>query len=573
MVSDTATLLNILEQLRSQPHEAATVEFKSNWDQPQDIGEYLSALGNAAALERHDRAWLVWGVDNQTHAVKGTSFNPFSAKGEGNQSLIMWLTQKITPRPDFQFHELEHSDGRVVMLEIYPPRTAPLAFAGIRHIRVDSHKTKLSEHMDKEARLWETLGGTDDWTGQVVAEATLEDLDPEAVEFARAKFTEYLVKSEPDASRHEKIRAEAKGWDVPTLLSKARITKQGRITRSALLLLGRDEAAHFLAPADIKISWILRDEHNRAIASQHFGMPLLRSSEALFGRIRNVTVEYMPDGTLFPTPVSQYDPWVIREALHNCIAHQDYRLGGKINAVEHPDRLVFSNLGTFIPPSIEWMLEHQSPPEHYRNQWLIDGMVRLRMIDQIGSGIRRMFETQRERFFPLPDYVIDDNSADRPRVEVSISGKILDVKYTQALMKRADLDLRRVILLDRVQKHQKITPEEVKGLKSDKLIEGRAPNYHISAKVADWTEQKASYIRTRGLDDKYYQQLVVEYLQKYRQATRQELDALILPKLPDFLDAGQRAHKIKNLLQSMRRGGVIHPQGPRSSAVWRLGPG
>ena len=99
-----------------------------------------------------------------------------------------------------------------------------------------------------------------------------------------------------------------------------------------------------------------------------------------------------------------------------CIRDRDYTLGGKVNVVEFPDRLVFTNLGSFLPPSVEWMLEHQSPPEHYRNQWLIDAMVRLRMIDQIGSGIRRMYETQRDRFFPLPDFGIDVDSTSKPRV-------------------------------------------------------------------------------------------------------------------------------------------------------------
>ena len=80
------------------------------------------------------------------------------------------------------------------------------------------------------------------------------------------------------------------------------------------------------------------------------------------------------------------------------VAHQDYVLGGKINVVEHPDRLVFGNLGEFLAPNVEWMLAHQSPPEHYRNQWLINGMIRLRMIDRLGSGIRRMFDKQRKRF-------------------------------------------------------------------------------------------------------------------------------------------------------------------------------
>ena len=564
------SMLDVLEQLRRSPNESATVEFKSNLSDPKAIGEYISALANSAALEGHTRAWLVWGVEDGTHAVNGTTFDPFSAKGEGNQSLIMWLQQLTSPRADFSFHTVPHPDGKVILLEIHPARSKPIAFHSARFIRIDSHKVKLDDHGDKEARLWEALGVKQDWTGEIVASATLDDLDPDAIDFARARFIEYLIRSEPDTSRHDRIRADAAAWDVPTLLNKAHVTKQGRITRAALLLLGHDESAHFLAPADAKISWILRDADNKAISSQHFGLPFLRTTEEVFHRIRNLQVEHMPDGSLFPTPVSQYDPWVIREALHNCIAHQDYTLGGKVNVVEFPDRLVFTNLGSFLPPSVEWMLEHQSPPEHYRNQWLIDAMVRLRMIDQIGSGIRRMYETQRERFFPLPDFVIDVDSMSKPRVEVAISGKILDAKYTQALMHASELDLRQVLLLDRVQKGQGLTPKEAKVLRSEGLIEGRAPNYLISSKVADWTAQKAKYIHNRGFDDSYYKQLVIEYLQKYNKASRKELDDLLLPKLPEVLDAEQRAHKVRNLLQAMRRADLIERRGSKNAPEWRL---
>lgn len=357
---------------------------------------------------------------------------------------------------------------------------------------------------------------------------------------------------------------------MPTLLNKAKLTKQGRITRSALLLLGKDESAHFLAPADTKISWVLRDTNNTTKSSQHFSLPLLLSTDKVFSYIRNVTIEHMPDGTLFPTAIQQYDPWVIREALHNCIAHQDYQLGGKINVVEHPDRLVFSNLGQFIPPSVEWMLDHQSPPEHYRNQWLIDGMIRLRMIDQVGSGIRRMFQTQRDRFFPLPDYRIDENELGKPRVEVMIPGQVLDMKYTQLLMKRSDLELRQVLLLDSIQKKRALPAEDIRALRKLKLIEGRAPNLYVSAKVAEWAGQKANYIRNKGLDDGYYRELVVDYLKKYGQATRRELDELLLPKLSDVLDASQKAHKVRNLIQAMRRDELIYRDGPKATAEWRL---
>lgn len=568
---DEAGLIELVDQLRNQRREKSAVEFKANWRAPKDIGEYISALGNAAVLERQERAWLVWGINDSTHQVEGTSFDPFSAKGEGNQPLVMWLTQKTSPRPDFLFHEVPHPEGRVVLLEIHPPRTAPLAFSGERFIRIDSHTTKLSQHPDKEARLWDLLGQKQDWSGEIVAEATLDDLDPEAIATARRRFQEYLLKGEPDTERHEQIKADVQRWDLPMLLNKLRITKQGRITRSALLLLGRDEAAHFLSPVDAKITWVLRDAHNRTESSQHFGIPFLLSTDKVFARIRNVMIEHMPDGSLFPTAVARYDAWVIREALHNCVAHQDYRLGGKINVVEHPDMLVFSNLGQFIPPSVEWMLEHQSPPEHYRNQWLIDGMIRLRMIDQVGSGIRRMFETQRNRFFPLPDYLIDTTEQGLPRVEVTIVGTILDVKYTRMLMQRSDLDLREVLLLDRVQKRRELTPDEVKALKAEKLIEGRSPNYFVSAKVASWTGDKARYIRNRGLDDDYYRKLITDYLSKYGRATRQDIDDLLMPKLPEVLEHTQKENKIRNLMQAMRRDGVIHREGPKAKPVWRLG--
>lgn len=570
---DQSSLLETLERLRGLPREAATVEFKGSVQEPAEIGQYLSALANSAALEGHDRGWMVWGVEDGTHIVKGTTFDPFTKKGEGNQSLLMWLQQKTSPKADFTFHECDHPPGKVILLEIHPPRTAPIAFSGTRYIRIDSHKTRLAEHPDKEARLWGKLGQLDDWSGEVVSEATIEDLDPDAVGQARQRFTEYLVKSEPDASRHEELRRNAQTWDVPTLLNKARLTKEGRITRSALLLLGKDETAHRLSPADAKISWILRDAGGKTVSSQHFGPPFLLASDQIFARIRNVMIEQMPDGTLFPTAIQQYDSWVIRETLHNAVAHQDYRLGGKINVVEYPGSLVFSNLGQFIPPSVEWMLEHQSPPEHYRNQWLIDGMIRLRMIDQVGSGIRRMFETQRERFFPLPDYSFAASDSGRPRVEVTISGQVLDTKYTQTLMKRSDLDLSQVLLLDRVQKGVALSKKEAEQLKRLGLIEGRYPRIFVSGRIAAATGGQAQHIRKRGFDNRYYRDLLVELIREHGPIGPAVITELFMDKLPDSLNATQKRAKIRNLTFDLaHRRGIIEnigkPRGP--GALWKL---
>lgn len=571
---DTAALHAKLMELLHLPREQATVEFKENLQDAETIGQYLSALANTAALERKDRAWMVWGVADGSHQIVGTNFDPYQKVGNkdkvANQALQMWLQVRTTPRADFVFHELDVQGKRVVMLEVHPAASAPVAFQNVRYIRVDSHTMNLAQLPSQESRLWKALGVSEDWTGGVITEATMDDLDPQAVAAARMRYAEYWVRGEPDTSRHASIRAEVAAWDVEILLNKARVTKQGKITRAALLLLGKDESAHFLAPVDAKMAWILRDARNDTVTSQPFGIPFLLATERLCARIRNVTLDHMPDGSLFPTPVPQYDNWVLREALHNCVAHQDYELGGKINVVEHPDRLVFTNLGQFIPESVEWMLEHQSPPEHYRNKWLIDAMIRLRMIEQAGSGIRRMFTTQRQRLFPLPDYEFGQTAQGFPRVELTLQGRILDPKFARVLMARSDIELGQVLLLDRVQKGGSISAAEAKVLREMGLIEGRAPRYFISAKVADAVDQKAKYIHQRGLSDSYYQQLVLDFLCKYGQATRADLDELLLRKLPDVLSEAQKANKVKNLIQSMKKEGLIYPEGPRSGTVWRL---
>jgi len=564
-------LLELVDRLCARRREGMTVEFKMNLRDPDQIGEYISALANSAALEGAERAWLIWGIDDSA-VVRGTSFDPFVEKVK-NQSLIMWLQHQTAPKADFEFHPCTHLKGPLIVLEIHPPRTAPIEFKGVRYIRIDSHKTRLSEHMDKEARLWTRLGQSEDWSGEVVGEATVEDLDPEAIEQARIRFTEFLLKGESDIRRHEAIRRDAKGWRTATLLDKARITKDGAITRSALLLLGRDESAHRLSPADVKMSWILRDERGSTTSSQHFGPPFFLTTERLFARIRNVMVEHMPDGTLFPSAVQQYDPWVIREALHNAVAHQDYRFGGKINVTEYPDRLVFFNLGQFLPQSIEWMLEKQSPPAQYRNRWLIDGMIRLRMIDQVGSGIRKMFEEQRRRLFPLPEYELGDGHSGQPSVQVTISGQIRDLKYAQALMSRLDLELPDILLLDKVAKGIRLPKKEIARLKELGLVEGRYPKIVVSAKLASATSSQAQDIRRRGFDTQYYRDLVLKLIREHGPIEPKVIQDLLMDKLPDSLTAVEKRSRIRNLTFDLaHRKELIEnvgaPRGP--GARWRL---
>jgi ATP-dependent DNA helicase RecG len=241
-------------------------------------------------------------------------------------------------------------------------------------------------------------------------------------------------------------------------------------------------------------------------------------------------------------------------------------LGGRINVVEEPESVLFTNVGEFLPGSVEEVIRRDAPLDVYRNRFLAEAMVQLNMIDTIGSGIKRMFIKQRQRSFPMPDYDLNEPG----RVRVRIIGKVIDERYTRMLSARPDLDLLDVIALDKVQKGHRVTNDEFKSLKSKRLVEGRRPKLFVSAEVAAATDTKADYIKRRGFDKEHYKKMVVAYLEKFGQARRDELDRLLLEKLSDALTQPQKREFIRNLLQGLRREGLIEPQGATRWATWRL---
>jgi ATP-dependent DNA helicase RecG len=546
-------LIALVDRLRALPTESEWLEFKRNHADPQEIGEYLSALANEASLSSQPRGYLVFGIDDTTHAVVGTRFDPYTAKAKGNQDLLPWMGALLQPNPGVEVLAVDHPTGRVVMLAVGPARDRPITFKGTAYCRAGTSKTELSRHPEKERTLW-TRGS--DWSSELCDGASLSDLDLEAIAKAREQF---VVK-------HPTQAVELNGWDDMTFLNKARVLRQGAVTNTAVLLLGRSESATLLAPAVAKLSWVLKDESNHELDYEHIGPPFLLAGDRLLKRIRNLIVRAMPSGTLFPQEISQYDPWVVREALHNAIAHQDYRRHGRIVVVEFPDRVLVTNVGNFLPGDVETVIRQDAPQAIYRNPFLADAMVELNLIDTQGGGIKRMFETQRRRSFPLPDYDLRD-----PRqVSVSITGRILDERYTRLLMQRTDLGLAQVMLLDRVQKRLRIGPDEHRHLKSAGLVEGRYPNLIVAAAVAKVTGEAGRHIRERGFDKQYYLDLILAVVREHAPAARGEINQAVIPKLPDRLTHHQKDRKVHNLLQELRRAGKIDNRGTRGQPAWYL---
>jgi ATP-dependent DNA helicase RecG len=284
----------------------------------------------------------------------------------------------------------------------------------------------------------------------------------------------------------------------------------------------------------------------------------------LYARIRNVAQKMDVPRQLVPLELPKYEKWVILEALHNAIAHQDYLRRARIVVTEMLDRLIFESAGSFFDGDVaDYTVDHRTP-QRYRNRFLADAMVNVNMIDTMGYGIHRMFAEQRNRFYPLPDF----SSSEAERVIVTIHGRVIDPNSTAMLMEHRDLSLRTVILLDRVQKRQPISKHDVAALRAQGLVEGRFPNMFVAAHIASLTGNRARYIRNRAFDDEHYKQMILKYLKQYRRAGRREIDTLLLDKLSDILNEGQRRNKVKNLLNALATDGLIRNAGSRRYPQW-----
>jgi ATP-dependent DNA helicase RecG len=546
-----ADLKQILDGLIST-WENEVIEFKEANDNfsTNDIGKYFSALANEANLQNVESGWLVFGVRDADKSIIGTGYRQDS---ERLQSLKQQIYTDTGPSITFRnIHELHDGNLRVVMMQIpAAPLGMPIAWKG--HYYARAGESLVSLGLDKQDEIRNQTLATD-WSAQIVTGATVNDLDADAIQKARDAF------GLKHANRIDAV--DIAGWSAENFLDKVKLTQGGKITHAAILLLGKSEKAYLLNPHPAQMTWKLVGSEN---AYEHFGPPFFINSTQLYQKIRNIQLRLLPDNQLVPYEISKYDTAVVLEALHNCIAHQDYLRNGRVVVTEFPEKLTFESEGGFFDGSPDEYVTEQRTPRRYRNPFLAQAMVELSMIDTMGYGIHRMHIAQQKRYFPMPDYVISNSS-----VSMTIYGGIVDPAYTFLLMQNSSLQLGDVLALDRVQKRLAISDTIAKHLKREGLIEGRKPHYHVSAKIAAVTASRADYILTRAQDDKHYAKLLTDFLQQYGSATRQDVDKLLLNKLSDALSDAQKSQKISNLITKLRRAGGIKNTGSKKVPKWEI---
>ena len=315
--SESTQLQAKLTELLALPAETEWVEFKeakNNYDF-DDFGEYFSALSNEANLKGQPWGWFVFGVRTSRSRSSARNIAPAGHLDSLKEEIANQTSNRLTFE---EIYEVVRPEGRVLMFQIPP------ALRGCRPRGRDTTtavKTKRSAPLNiHEIEQIRKQATREDWSAQIAAKRPRLTISTRGIAFARQEFK----KKHPDLA----AEVDVSGMTL-TFLNKAKVCISGRITRTAIILLGKNEAEHFLSPGIARITWMLKDEDGIEKDYQHFGPPLILAVDQVFAKVRNLTYRYLPDASLFPTEITQYDPWVIRETLHNCIAHQDYSQGGQ----------------------------------------------------------------------------------------------------------------------------------------------------------------------------------------------------------------------------------------------------
>ena len=528
-------------------HEDEVVEFKkaeNNFDF-DDLGKYFSALSNEANLRDRDFAWLVFGVENKTREIVGTTYkNSMTSLQKLKHDLAQHTTDRNTFRDIF---ELKVDGKRVLMFQVpAAPRGIPMGWQGHFYARRGESLVALDMSKYEEIRRQTAV---EDWSKQIVKDATIDDLDNEAIALAREGYKQHYPKQ----------KKEVDGWSDEVFLNKAKLTIDGKITKAAILLLGKPESVHYLNHIG-EIVWRLSGKDN---VGQIFSIPFLLTTTEVMHKIRNYPFKIFPNNSFLPGEGMKYDTEAILEALHNCIAHQDYTKNARIIVIEREDELEFSNSGRFFEGTYEDYISGERIPKHYRNPFLAQAMANIKMIDTEGFGIHKMFVSQKDRYLPMPDY----DKSDSDNVVLTLPGNVIDENYSLLLLEHSDIDLTTAVLLDRVQKGKPINDSAVKRLRKEGLIEGRKPHLYVSKQIAKATNKQVEYTLKKGFDDAECQEWVMKALNDHEVLSRKQINELLWGKLPIDYSEEQKMKKIDNLLQKMRKSHVVYTDKNR---LWHL---
>lgn len=395
-------LIKSIDELRKLPAETEWVEFKLNHQPPEKIGEYISALANSACLHQRGEAYLVFGIENETHKVKGTKYEPTKTKGKGAEELEPWLNRHLKPKIDFKIQEVQHMDGRIVIFFIQPAFSGPVKFQNKAWIRIGSSKKALDEFPEKEAIIWERRTPFEDKIAKDnVSESDVIDL---------LDFDQYFRLT-------GETRPKNQAGIIEKLLQEEFLAKKKgklNITNLGGILLAQDfRNFSKLKNKAVRIISYKGTNHLHAIKDETFHRGYAVGFEDVISYIQSQIPEPEKiEGALRMSKVI-YPPNAIREFVANALVHQDFLVTGSTPLIEiFENRIEISNPERALIPT-DRFIDH--PPKS-RNEKLSDMLRRMKICEKRGSGVDRAIFAIELSQLPPPN--IENQENDGLRVTI-----------------------------------------------------------------------------------------------------------------------------------------------------------
>lgn len=390
-------LISLLKELQALPKECEWAEFKVNNSNPQEIGELLSALSNSACYHNQKYGYLAYGIEDETHNLVGTNFNPLTEK-KGNQELENWIATQLNPRIDFNIFEFDYQDNHYSIFRIEATRNTPVSFRGETYIRIGSYKKLLDEHQERERKIWNKEN-----IRIFEREISLENAEEDEV-LRLIDYPAYfdLIKFPlPDNRKGILERLTHDKIIIPQPNGKFSITNLG-----ALLVAKEIEEFENISRKTVRV--IIYDGKNRVrtIKEQIGKKGYAVGFDGLIKFINDQTPSKEVIEGAFRKVISLYPSLAIRELVANAIIHQDFSVRGTSPMIEvFSDRIEITNPGK---PLIDPLRFVDHSPES-RNEILARFMRRLNVCEERGSGMDKVILECEIHKLPSPEIIIGDN--------------------------------------------------------------------------------------------------------------------------------------------------------------------
>ena len=390
----TGYLVSLVHELCGNPKEIEWIEFKHNNADPDEIGQQISALANAAALCGKASGYLVWGIEDKTHNIIGTSFSSTAAK-VGNEELENWLLRLLEPKTHLRFSEFKINNFPVVLLEITRAPHHPVRFKGDEFIKIGSYTKRLKDFPEIERKLWQIFDGKT-FEEEVAADNLASDEVLRLLDYPT--YFERLNLPLPD-NRDRILEA----LENDAMISRSEISKWNVLNLGAILFARKLSDFKSLKRKTIRVIVYRKNDRTETIKEHEEISGYANGFENLINYINNVLPANEIIEQALRKNVTMYPELAVRELVANAIIHQDFFISGTAPMIEiFKDRIEITNPGTSL---IETSRLLDSPPRS-RNEALASFMRRIGICEERGSGVDKVVQETEKYQLPAPVFEI-----------------------------------------------------------------------------------------------------------------------------------------------------------------------